>query len=100
MAVSPLSGQNGTDKNITNIKAKSLAVRTNSAVSIASEHLQKAKKGPELAEQLNEETKQKYVKGRYLTPCYPHFFLLIASRQKGWGRDLCNCLSWPSQGRR
>lgn len=95
MAVSLLSGQNDMDINTTAIK--SLAVRTNSVVSIASERRQRVEKGPELAEQLNEETKQKYVKGRYLEPCYPHLFFLIASRQKAWRRNICNCLSRPSQ---
>lgn len=46
-------------------KSKSLVVRTNS-VGTAPDNRRKAERGPELAEQLNEEIKQKYVKGRWI----------------------------------
>ena len=64
MAVSPLVIQNGSaDPKVTAAKAKALAVRTNS-ITIQKAEAQPAKDtGPELAEQLNEDEKQKYVKG-------------------------------------
>lgn len=43
-------------------KSKSLVVRTNSVGTAPDDH-RKMERGPELAEQLNEEIKQKYVKG-------------------------------------
>lgn len=66
MAASPTLSLDGADKNITIIKAKSLAVRTNSIASTRNEQRPKTDKGPEFAEQLNEETKHKYVKGKYI----------------------------------
>lgn len=64
MAISSPLHQNGAYIDITAVKAKSLAVRTNSVLTTAYEHGPRIEKGPELAEQLNEETKNKYVKGR------------------------------------
>ena len=67
MAVSPLIIQNGTaSTKVTAAKAKALAVRTSASGSANGEQVVKTEAGPELAEQLNEETKQKYVKGTNL----------------------------------
>ena len=65
MAVSPLPAQNGTSEiKLSAPKAKSLAVRTGSMSKPSNQGARTAKaKGAELAEQLNEETRQKYVKG-------------------------------------
>ena len=65
MAVSPLPAQNGTSEiKLSAPKAKSLAVRTGSMSKSGNQGAGTAKaKGAELAEQLNEETRQKYVKG-------------------------------------
>lgn len=64
MAVSPLIIQNGTaSTKVTAAKAKALAVRTSVNVSSNGEQGVKTEAGAELAEQLNEETKQRYVKG-------------------------------------
>ena len=64
MAVSPLVVPNGTaDTKVTAAKAKALSVRTNANGPVLVELSQGTEAGPELAEQLNEETKQKYVKG-------------------------------------
>jgi hypothetical protein len=43
-------------------KSRNLVVRTNSAGAVPDDH-PKMERGTELAEQLNEETKEKYVKG-------------------------------------
>ena len=70
MAVSPLVFQNGSaDRKVTAAKAKALAVRTNSIIVEKVDTQLARDPGPELAEQLNEEEKQKYVKGSY---SYPH----------------------------
>lgn len=50
---------------MTAAKAKALAVRTSADGSTNGQQLVKTEAGPELAEQLNEETKQKYVKGTH-----------------------------------
>ena len=64
MAVSPQVMQHGAASvNITASKAKALAVRTSAIGSGQTERQTPKARGPELAEQLNEETKQKYVKG-------------------------------------
>ena len=64
MAVSPQVIQNGSASvNIMASKAKALAVRTTPIGSGQTEQQPAKVRGPELAEQLNEETKQKYVKG-------------------------------------
>jgi len=64
MAVSPQVIQNGAASvNITASKTKALAVRTSSIGSGQVEQRTLKPRGAELAEQLNEETKQKYVKG-------------------------------------
>lgn len=64
MAVSPLIIQNGTaSTKVTAAKAKALAVRTSANGSGNGKQVVKTDAGAELAEQLNEETKQKYVKG-------------------------------------
>lgn len=66
MAISPLIVQNGTaSTKVTAAKAKALAVRTSADGSTNGQQLVKTEAGPELAEQLNEETKQKYVKGTH-----------------------------------
>ena len=49
--------------NNTAVKAKILAVRTSISEPVTSQPLSHKDRSPELAEQLNEETKQKYVKG-------------------------------------
>ena len=64
MAVSPLIIQNGSaDPKITAAKARALAVRTNSITAKNVDAQPVKDTGPELAEQLNEDEKQKYVKG-------------------------------------
>lgn len=64
MAVSPLITQNDTaSTKITAVKAKSLAVRTSVSGASGKKHAPASERGPELAEQLNSETRQKYVKG-------------------------------------
>lgn len=65
MVVSPVITEHvGDDVKITGPKVKALAVRTNSITKKPAEagHSFQSR-GSELAEQLNEETKQKYVKG-------------------------------------
>lgn len=70
MAVSPLIIHNGTaSTKVTAGKAKALAVRTTVNGSANGEQEIKTEAGPELAEQLNEDTKQKYVKGIHLPAC-------------------------------
>ncbi|MCJ1282103.1 TFIIH complex serine/threonine-protein kinase subunit kin28 [Xylographa opegraphella] len=65
MAVSPLVIQNGSaDPKITAAKATALAVRTNSIATKMVDTQSEKDTGPELAEQLNEDEKQKYVKDR------------------------------------
>ena len=64
MAISPLAIHNGaTDPKVIAAKAKALAVRTNNNGTTQPQSLPAENTGPELAEQLNEEEKQKYVKG-------------------------------------
>lgn len=66
MVLSPVVTANGTDDGkITAPKIKALAVRTSSVTKDpdSNVHLASTGRGSELAEQLNEETKQKYVKG-------------------------------------
>ena len=64
MAVSPMVLHYGSaEPKATASKAKALAVRTNSIAFDQSKPLSAHEAGPELAEQLNEDTKQKYVKG-------------------------------------
>lgn len=64
MAISPLIIQNGTaSTKVTATKAKALAVRPSVDGLASGEQVVKTEAGAELAEQLNEETKQKYVKG-------------------------------------
>ena len=66
MAVSPFAVQDGiADLQVTAAKAKSLAVRINTSANGVQQSSQSPTRvGPELAEQLNEDTKQKYVKGK------------------------------------
>ncbi len=72
MVVSPQVIQNGAASvNLTASKAKALAVRTNSIGSGQAEQQPPKPRGPELAEQLNEETKQKYVKGALSMLSFP-----------------------------
>ena len=64
MAISPLVVHSGaTDPKITAANAKALAVRTSNNGKTQSRSVPGENTGPELAEQLNEEEKQKYVKG-------------------------------------
>jgi len=63
MAVSPQVIQNGAASVNITAKTKALAVRTSSIGSGQVEQRTPKPRGAELAEQLNEETKQKYVKG-------------------------------------
>ena len=64
MAVSPLPTQNGSmETKVSAVKAKSLAVRTSASKPSGKEASSTKGKGTDLAEQLNEETRQKYVKG-------------------------------------
>lgn len=64
MAVSPLPAHNGsTETKLSAVKAKSLAVRTSISKPSGQGAALAKGKGAELAEQLNEETRQKYVKG-------------------------------------
>lgn len=67
MAISPVVTYNTTSSiKVTATKAKSLAVRTNSISNPQNDFLSGPKKGQELAERLNDETKQKYVKDKKL----------------------------------
>jgi len=67
MAVSPVITYDGPSQiKVTATKAKSLAVRTNSVSNVQNESTPAPGKGQELAERLNEETKDKYVKGNKL----------------------------------
>lgn len=64
MAVSPLPVWNGAaETKLSAVKAKSLAVRTSISKTSGQETVKARGKGAELSEQLNEETRQKYVKG-------------------------------------
>ena len=64
MAVSPLITQHGeSETKLSAVKAKSLAVRTSLSKPSAQGANPAKGKGAELSEQLNEETRQKYVKG-------------------------------------
>ena len=64
MAVSPLITHNETsDTKLSAVKAKSLAVRTSVSKPSGQGASPTKGKGAELSEQLNEETRQKYVKG-------------------------------------
>ena len=65
MAISPGTFQNGNKSGtVTAAKDKALAVRTTSiSTDMKAAHQSSQSKKSELAEQLNEETKQKYVKG-------------------------------------
>lgn len=65
MAVSPMITQDGaSETKLSAVKAKSLAVRTSISKASGGQGASPAKgKGAELSEQLNEETRQKYVKG-------------------------------------
>ncbi len=53
---------NGSPRTSKMEKSRNLVVRTNSAGAVPDDH-PKMERGTELAEQLNEETKEKYVKG-------------------------------------
>ena len=65
MALSPQLTQNGTTAAIFSVsQAQELPVRTNFISAMERETGLKGEKGPELAEKLNDETKNKYVKGR------------------------------------
>ncbi len=64
MAVTPLRTQNDTaSTRLTAVKAKSLAVRTSISKADSKKSEPAKQKGAELAEELNAETRQKYVKG-------------------------------------
>ena len=66
MAFSPLVVQNGTtDTKVTAAKVKALAMRTHTNGFTQADPDSKTETRPELAEQLNEETKQKYIKGMW-----------------------------------
>ncbi|KAL8826968.1 MAG: hypothetical protein Q9191_003474 [Dirinaria sp. TL-2023a] len=65
MAVSPLMTQEATaSTKVTAVNAKSLAVRTSISAANGKRNPLEREKGPELAEQLNDETRQKYVKDK------------------------------------
>ena len=67
MAISPVVTYDATANiQVTATKAKSLAVRTSSISKAQSDSPSEPAKGQELAERLNEETKQKYVKDKKL----------------------------------
>lgn len=64
MAVSPLIPQDDTaSTKLTAVKAKSLAVRTSISKAGGKKSEPAKQKGAELAEELNAETRKKYVKG-------------------------------------
>ena len=63
---------------------KELPVRTNSVGEVENELRPKAEKGPELSELLNEETKKKYVKGRFTGALNLLARFLMICRQKAW----------------
>ena len=74
MAVSPLMTQNETTSTrITAVKAKSLAVRTSVSGAGGKKPNTASERGPELAERLNNETREKYQKGRVC--CIVNLFL-------------------------
>lgn len=79
MRESPQFTLNGSSNTTIMEKSKSLVVRTNS-VGTAPDGHRATERGPELAEQLNEETKQKYVKGGSTIMHYYQLDLLIAHR--------------------
>ena len=65
MAISsPIKSNGLSSTNNTAVKAKALAVRTSISEPVISQQSSYTDRSPELAEQLNEETKQKYVKGQ------------------------------------
>ena len=65
MALSPQITQNGTTATVFSIsEAQELPVRTNFISAVERETGLKREKRSELTEKLNEETKNKYVKGR------------------------------------
>lgn len=67
MAISPVVTYDATSNiKVTATKAKSLAVRTNSISNAPNASPSKPEKGKELAERINDETKQKYVKDKKL----------------------------------
>ena len=67
MAISPVVTYDATSNiMVTATKAKSLAVRTNSISNLQNGALHKLEKGQEVAERLNEETKERYVKDKKL----------------------------------
>ncbi|CAD6585804.1 MAG: TFIIH complex serine/threonine-protein kinase subunit kin28 [Alectoria sarmentosa] len=67
MAISPVVTYDATSNiKVTATKAKSLAVRTNSLSNALNASPSKPEKGKELAERVNDETKQKYVKDKKL----------------------------------
>ena len=69
MAISPVvtyDGATSDSRVLTATKAKSLAVRTNSLSNPQNGSHSEPEKGPELAERLDDETKQKYVKDKKL----------------------------------
>ena len=69
MATSPVIVENDTKElKLTGGKAKSLTVRTMSNGTPRSKPIQKARTGSELAEQLNQDTKERYVKGMLRHP--------------------------------
>ena len=70
---------NGSSSKAEMEQSRSLVVRTNSASNVPDDH-PKVERGPELAEQLNEETKQKYVKGRSEVASSYQLDLLISHR--------------------
>lgn len=98
MAVSPLIIQNGTAiTKVTAAKAKALAVRTSVNGSFNGEQGVKTEAGAELAEQLNEETKQRYVKGINLPESLDPY--TDSSRQEAWGGDIRHSILRSPRGR-
>ncbi len=73
MAVSPAITQSASsDTTITAAKAKALAVRSSANGTSTRETAANTEAGPELAEQLNEETKRRYVKGMAVSARVTH----------------------------
>lgn len=78
MAVSPQITQNGAINSVS--KAQELPVRTNFVSAMEHQPGLRGEKGPELAEKLNEDTKNKYVKGRLDHFLYRSGYFLITCR--------------------
>ena len=96
MAISPLMVLNGTaDNNATEGKAKALAVRANPNGNTVSASISRPGAGPELTGQIDDEMKERYVKGK-LVGLSSVRLAAYSSRQETRRRNVCHCLLGPS----